>query len=153
MDTDPAFLVFDVDVPIVSKATGRVSYLSPHDPRVWAAEEGEPIGDVPDGWSPAPDVGCGSQPQAWEASGAGWAVEWSPTPPHLSGMGDVFEAVRFVLGAEEWVLVTPTGPCLRASEAEPLAVWALLCRYAERPFKESGDVPRMPLLPEGGAVG
>lgn len=84
----------------------------------------------------------------WAAYGlSGWVLRW--TPEGLDGSSDVLAAVVAELSASPTILATPTGPLLRATESDPLAVRVALARVRQDVDYLVGDVPRLPEAPEG----
>jgi hypothetical protein len=87
--------------------------------------------------------------RSWSASGDGWVLRWSPTPPHLSGSPEIVAAVRAYLDRVDVVDVTPTGPFLSPDEADALAVLGALAWVAPGPWRSSPSAPYPPPVPPG----
>lgn len=84
----------------------------------------------------------------WQALGRGWAIAWSPTPPHLSGAPEVVGMLEQQLDGSA-LLVTPTGPAIVADAGDPLAVLAVLAQLMPGRYDVTGDPPTIPETPAG----
>jgi hypothetical protein len=81
------------------------------------------------------------------AENAGGSLEWFERAPHLVGTPDLVARVEAVLASSHSIMLTPTGPSVRAVESNAEGVFAALLSLGIQ-FYFSGDVPSVPAVPD-----
>lgn len=91
--------------------------------------------------------GC-SVASEWSAVAPGFLFTWRPERPHIEcdDVELVVEVYRLLNGSE--LLVTPTGPTIRAYVSDPLAARVVLNDLRPQLLYTSG-APPVPSTPEG----
>ncbi len=85
--------------------------------------------------------------RSFRADSAGGSLEWFERAPHLVGTTDLVARVEDALAHSHWLMLTPTGPSVRAVESNAEGVFAALLSLGVR-FEFSGDVPSVPGVPD-----